>query len=366
MIQLLLDIVFYLVGVAVLAVVSAYAWQRYFTVPTHQDETRYFRTEDGWRLALHRYRPPDSKGLPVLLCHGLSANRYIFDLRGAASLACYLRDNGRDAWVVELRGSGMSDVPGILCSDVPRDWCFEDHLRFDVPAAIRQVLQFTSAPSVHWVGHSMGGMLIQAYLGTNGTAPIASAVTIGSPTDPSGMEMDRFSLLLKFKRIVHALPFFPLPLIGRVISPVAPWVADHIIGLFYGRNLAPTTIRRVMALMAEIVTSSQLWLDFARFLETGRFGPSDGTRYTDGLSASKVPLLAIGGTKDGMAPPRSVCGAVQEANAAGERKCLLLGKSSGCVEDYGHCDLLVGYRSESEVFPHILDWIETHDHAVGD
>ena len=71
-------------------------------------------TTDGWRLAVHHYRPPnEASGTPVILCHGLSANRYVFDLPAGPSLAQFLRDHGRDVWVAELRGSGMSARPGL-------------------------------------------------------------------------------------------------------------------------------------------------------------------------------------------------------------------------------------------------------------
>ena len=91
-------------------------------------------------------------GFPVILCHGLDANRYLFDIQGAPSLADFLRRHGRDVWVAELRGSGMSDRPGIKHSDVPYSWGFEDHLRHDVPAIIEPgPLAYPAAPeSTGW------------------------------------------------------------------------------------------------------------------------------------------------------------------------------------------------------------------------
>ena len=41
--------------------------------------------------------------------------------------------------------------------------------------------------------------------------------------------------------------------------------------------------------------------------------------------------------------------------------CKILGKETGCEEDYGHVDLLVGKMVETEVFPGILEWIETYE-----
>src|SRR5262245_61972458 len=70
------------------------------------------RTRDGWRLALYRFRPRrGSHRTPVLLCHGMSSNRWDMDGPGRISIARYLRRQGYDVWVVELRGAGRSTRP---------------------------------------------------------------------------------------------------------------------------------------------------------------------------------------------------------------------------------------------------------------
>ena len=49
------------------------------------------RTRDGWRLALYRHQPGrSSHQTPVLLCHGMSSNRWDMDGPGRLSLARYL------------------------------------------------------------------------------------------------------------------------------------------------------------------------------------------------------------------------------------------------------------------------------------
>jgi len=62
-----------------------------------------------------------------------------------------------------------------------------------------------------------------------------------------------------------------------------------------------------------------------------------------------------------MVAPETIGAELDGESAHGERKCLILGKSAGCVEDYGHMDLLMGIRAEEEVFPLMLKWIEDHD-----
>ena len=81
MLEAILTILFFIVLVHVLIIAVAYFWEWFYFAPTSQDETSYLVTEDGRRLAVHRYRPEaGARGHPVILCHGMISNRYIFDL----------------------------------------------------------------------------------------------------------------------------------------------------------------------------------------------------------------------------------------------------------------------------------------------
>jgi pimeloyl-ACP methyl ester carboxylesterase len=250
MLQEILTLLFLVFFLCAAVIENGYLWRWLYAASTDQDETYYFRTDDGWRLAVHRYRPetPSPDGLPTILCHGLGANRYVFDLPESPSLAKYLRARGRDVWVAELRGSGMSDRPGFFLSDVPYSWTFDDHLSHDVPAIINHVMNRTGAQSVHWVGHSMGGMLICAYLSEQQTPRIRSAVTLGSPSDFSGTSMKALRILSRIRLFLKLFPVPPMPFNGRLVLPVANRVPGWLLGLFYPPNIAPKTTRRIVAL----------------------------------------------------------------------------------------------------------------------
>src|SRR5689334_6562124 len=92
-----------------LLVYAGFLAARYFHVARYPDEIHFARTKDEWRVAVSRYRPAKPIGAdPLLLVHGLGANRYNFDLSDRTSLARYLADAGYDVWVLELRGRGLS------------------------------------------------------------------------------------------------------------------------------------------------------------------------------------------------------------------------------------------------------------------
>lgn len=362
MLDSLLSLVFVTGSVLGILIASCYVWAWYYHVSTSQDETGYFRTADGWRLAVHRYRPRgNSAGYPVILCHGLGGNRYSFDLRGAPSLAPYLRNRGWDVWVVELRGSGASDRPGVWFSDVPYKWGFEDHLSYDVPAVIDYVLDRTGASAAHWIGHSMGGMLIEAYLAGQSSPKLATATAIGSPADFSKIDRPFFDALLHVKWMLRVLPFAPMPYIGKMFIPVIHRLPTSVQSLFYPPNIEPRRARTIVAIGSPMVMSNQLWLDFGRFLESDGPTTESGEAYLERLWESDVPILLIGGSKDVMAPPAAVAGAARPGKDIGERLCITVGQAFGCREEYGHVDLLVGSRADTEVYPHILEWLVRHD-----
>lgn len=370
MLSALLTLLYFVIIALAALIGNAFFWRWLYASSTGQDETQYVRTDDGWRLALHRYRPRGPRrGLPVVLCHGAGSNRYSFDLPGAPSLAEFLRVRGLDVWVAELRGSGMSDKPGLLRSDVPLSWEFEDHLRHDVPAIISSVLRITEAPALHWVGHSMGGMLILAHLGSHLDAPVVSATTLGSPFNFGGLNKYAFRavpnlhMLLKAKRWLTICPIMPVPFIAKLFTPVGQRLSDRLLALFHGPNIAPEVASKVLGLCSEIVTPSRMWLSLGRFFETEVFGPGDGTEYGAKLEDSPTAILRLGGSRDALAPECTIDMPQATRSTAGDRECTILGKINGCKEDYGHMDLIVGTNVTTEVFPLISAWIEEHDQA---
>ncbi len=362
MLETVLTVFFVSLGVVGGLVASCYFWAWFYQVPTTQDETGFFYASDGWRLAIHRYRPQGNHaGKPVILCHGLGGNRHSFDLAGAPSLATFLRRRGWDVWLLELRGSGASDRPGIWISNVPYSWGFDDHLERDMPAAIDYVIKRTRASAVHWVGHSMGGMLAEAYLARQNDHRIASVVAIGSPADFSKINRPLFHKLLDLRCILRVLPVAPMTFFAKALIPIIHRLPLRVQGLFYPPNIDAAVAKRIVAIGSPVLMSSQLWLDFGRFLEKGMPVDKRGTPYLKYFSDSTVPVLLLCGSRDAMAPPASVCVAAHPENVRGDRKCVTCGRESGCKEDYGHIDLLVGMSAEAEVFPVVLEWLRSHD-----
>ena len=141
---------------AVLAIGHYAFWTRRLHQPVQDDGIVRARTRDGWELALGTRRPRAEERLPpVLLVHGLSANRWTLDAGvERVSLAAHLSRQGFRTFALDLRGHGDSRrrPPGAP------DWSFDHYVEEDVPAALDAIRRETGEERVLWVGHSLGAV----------------------------------------------------------------------------------------------------------------------------------------------------------------------------------------------------------------
>lgn len=322
------------------------------------------RTHDGWRLALHRHTPTArSHQTPVLLCHGMASNRWDMDGPGRISLARYLERHGYDVWVLELRGAGRSMRP-TWWNGKQYSWRFEDYVHHDAPAALRKVLAETGARQVHWVGHSMGGMIAYALLMSPVQHKIASAVTVGSPT-MSDVGHPLLDFGVPYRNLLRYLPArVRLGLLARVSAPLAPWLERRLHAtiheLGWHRSNADVDLLRTLMLTAVEDLPASLLREFARWYDTkamsDRYGMFDFTEHLERVTA---PLLIIAGSKDGLTPPRDLEHVYQRI-ASRDKSFRIMGKESGCAHDYSHADLILGLHAPDDVYPVILDWLDAH------
>ncbi|HVJ88667.1 MAG TPA: alpha/beta fold hydrolase, partial [Labilithrix sp.] len=194
-------------------------WRSLFPVRTDADRVHFATTHDGWRLALSRYQPSRAtRNFPVVLCHGLAASYIGFDLDPEVSLARRLRSLGYDVWAIELRGHGLSDLPSLFGKQ-RYAWTFDDYLERDAPCILDFIRAETGIDGVHWIGHSMGGILLYALIAT-GCKAIRSGVTVASGLDYSVAEND-FAKIAPLRKYVRFLPALPLGLVASTMAPLS-------------------------------------------------------------------------------------------------------------------------------------------------
>lgn len=295
---------------------------------------------------------------PVILCHGVSANRFNMDLDDEVSLARWLAARGFDCYVLELRGRGRSVRRG-LAGLVPRQ-AFDDYPALDLPAAIEAVRRRHGAERVHWVGHSMGGQVLYAYLARTPGAPVRSAVTIGSPV--------RMELPGWMRLGLRAAALAPVPVCwGKaafLVAPVVGWFAHPPLALLVNpKNIRPARLRAATANLVADVS----WGEVEHFsrMGGGAFGSRDGAHdYAAGLARAATPCLVVAGTDDRLATPESVRAGFMALGGGAPHAFRLAGRAGGDPVDFGHGDLVLGDLAPTVVFPEVARWLELHDPGV--
>ena len=115
-------------------------------------------TPDHWKIALYRYLPEKiTRKHPVLLLHGIASNHRVWDFgHEELSFARHLAAQGYAVYSMDLRGRAGSDGPH---TGRGKQWSVDDYLLCDLPAATEYIIAQHGTEKLHWVGHSMGGIL---------------------------------------------------------------------------------------------------------------------------------------------------------------------------------------------------------------
>lgn len=318
------------------------------TLPFRPDELYRVPTDDGAGIALGRYHARGERRYaePVILCHGLGANRFHMDFDERYSLARYLARAGFETWVMELRGRGLAGPAS--------DFTFDDQAEHDVRAALRTVVA-AGSKEVLWVGHSKGGLLLYGHLARNPDAPVRAAVTLGSPFTfavQPGLRvfMRRIEPLLRLKSI----PTRRITNIALFGAPPGPMTRYMMLA----DNMDPDVVRKALANVPADLAGGVV-RQFARWIDTHAFTSYDGSfDYRVPLSEVRQPFLLMAGSRDLLAPPLAVARAKE--HLGGPVKLVVAGTAHGFAADYGHADLVLGRRAPDEIFPLVETFLSAH------
>jgi polyhydroxyalkanoate synthase len=319
-------------------------------------------TDDGWRLALHVYEPTREADVarkhPVVLCHGLAANHIAFDVHADVSLARHLARRGYVAIAVDLRGHGHSEHPSFRGAR-RFGWSFDDYLERDVPAAIAFAKARTGASAVHWIGHSMGGILGYAHLARGGSHDLVTMTAVGSSLDYSGAKSG-FHSIAPLRKLLDRIPAVPVGLLARASSAFVGRVKTPFERFnVWSSNTDPELWREVSSRGFHAV-SPPVMAQLATAMQPGGLRARGGSAYTSGLAGATTPVLAIAGERDPQCPPDAAARTL-EAVGSKRRELVVFGRSHGHRDHYAHWDLLMGRRANDEVFPHIDRFLDEHD-----
>ncbi|HEY5494495.1 MAG TPA: alpha/beta fold hydrolase [Candidatus Anoxymicrobiaceae bacterium] len=349
-------------------------------------ELHEFETADGLKLRLKRYANPE--GTPVLMCHGFGSTGFVFDLpREGRNMAVYLAREGFDVWVSSFRGCGREPYLS-ECAE----WNHSiDHLAvFDAPALVDGVSEVTGK-QLFYVGHSMGGevlyMLMQGVAFEGGRVvsdpalvrrrqeQIAGGITLGSPPAMSRPEGSALNRLLRSGAGTAALEAIVENLRKQESRPHKS-IAETVRKLARHPRLMMAASRLPLAATAyyrpntdkDATTSLVKWAtgDVSNAMNTQLFEaissehflehlPEGATHaaydYTAGMGLITTPLFFFAAEKD-FFHSSSIKEYGFDAVSSSEKKFLFMA-------GYGHTDMVMGKRVESEVYPLIADWMNS-------
>ncbi len=344
--------------------------------PDSSNNTLFFDTEDGWRLAVNHYisKTPLKNRTPLVLCHGLGYNNLFWDLDAKVDFARYMSDYGYDVWVVSLRGAGASTKPGISIlrnltevqlrelrnasfSPAKFNWNVDSHIKYDIPAILEFITQQAKVDKVTWIGHSLGGMIIYGYLGLYPSDKIQNVVTIASPIlipQPPNAILKAF---LATKLLFKSLLLINIRTGSTAVAPFHRFLSTPDQALFYNkRNVDNHIIDKVLKFVVEDMPVGVVD-QIMNMIANGDFLSYDGSvNYSERISNIDVPILLCCGKADNIAPPESVR-YVYHNIASEDKTFALFGLADTYKIDYGHNDLILGKNAKREVYPLILKWL---------
>ena len=341
------------------------------------------KTKDGWVLSVKRFLKDDINAdnvkAAVILCHGFNINAKFWDLDKRSSFARFLANNDYDVWVPCLRGSGnssktfLANLRGILKFELTKmhrsiirapfnitkfSWTMDDHIYYDAPAIINLVRKKSGFDKLYWVGHSMGGTIMFAYLETEGQSkiagfvPIASMMTIPDPLNP------RLQTIANRKSLATASLIINTSMASRLRNLTFGIIKHPTEDLLIKKeNMYSDVVRRFFNTAIDD-TSPGIVSQFSNSLRAGEIKSADlSYSYTDNVKLVKVPILVIGTGNDGFMDEKSTRYAFDEVSSK-DKDIVIFSKENGYSTDYGHCDLIIGKNSEKEVYPVISNWLD--------
>ena len=353
------SLLLWLLGIIIfggLALYSLGSWL--FANERRPDEIHYVKADDGWEIAVRRYRPRGERRLktPVILQHGLGANHRDFDLDDKHSLALLLASEGYDCFLPDLRGIGGSRYRK---AGWPNKWHinFDDFVQRDLPAVIDHILAQTGAKKVHYIGHSMGGMIGYALCMGDYATKIKTMTSFAGPAMFDGMS--HFKPLVRWSWALNPFPAIHNGVWGRILAPLSylfPVVGNKVVN---PENMNRAVLANACANVLAPVPR-RLLLQFGGWVELGEWGSHLPESYQSGFERIKTPIYCLVGTKDFWCPLKAIT-PVTERVSSRKKRLRVFSKENGDSADYGHGDIVVGRTAPDEIFPTVRAWLFEND-----
>jgi pimeloyl-ACP methyl ester carboxylesterase len=248
----------------------------------------------------------------------------------------------------------------------PSDLDFDHLVSKEIPFVVEAAFEDNGKKPVSWIGFSLGGMLMYAYLPEDKNGHVKNVITIGSPVSLNnftGNIISGINWLSAFLGYEDRLMTNPLTKNLIPITNLLGFVPGIALRFnpFMAFILNPTNISSqvMFALLTKVVEPipAGLSLSFIKIIESGKLVSFD--RKVDYLQkmidmgSGDREFLFIHGEKDHLVKAESV----RTAHNALSADC---SDNIYEVKGAGHDDLVVGITSEIEVWHTVLNWLNKH------
>ncbi|WP_061254322.1 alpha/beta hydrolase [Leptospira interrogans] len=332
------------------------------TVIQLQGEIHHPKTSDDWDLTLEHFLPAlgtTSKKYPVILCHGWMSNRTYLKINEKNSIVARLQKEGYDVWLLDLRGRRDAGYPSLFFGDKKFTYGMDDYIQYDADTAIKHVLNATGKDKVNWIGHSMGGMIAYARIGSFGETRIANLVTIGSSgiLDSPSASIKSLASLVWLSNLWPVVPAETwIGIQGGTGIPFLPQKSLEEL-LWHKENIEPSILSGIKTTSINPATEKEV-LQFQELVENGEIRSLDHKiSYSNGLKNIKIPTLLISGRRDKLGTSYSIR-YVYDKISSEDKTLFIISKANNDSEDYGHTDLIVGKNADKDIFIPIVSWLD--------
>jgi polyhydroxyalkanoate synthase len=321
--------------------------------PVHADEVHTIPTEDVWQIRLYRRRPRGGKGEPILFCHSLSSNHLNFEIPRGESIVDVLSEAGYDCWTFDTRACRSAIPPrGTRKLSATLD----DVLLKDLPAAVAFIKEKSGFDRVHWVGHSLGGMLLYAYVLKFGPDDIASAVTFGAPPGFKHTRLPSRTLLTTVAPFTYGLMSF----FFRGLIPVATVIHPKSDLIPINWDNAHPKLTNAELFYAVEMPMPRIGGELSGWASKGVWRMcADSLDVQERLPELDVPLFAVFGGADPLIPQEAAESFFTSLRTK-DKKLAVLSKHNGYSANYSHIELVFALNGREEVFDPVLAWIQAH------
>ncbi len=314
-------------------------------------------TPDHWKIALYRYLPEKiTRKHPVLLLHGIASNHKVWDFGVPEfSFAQHLVGLGYAVYSMDLRGRGGSDGPH---TGRGKQWSVDDYLLCDLPAATEYIIAQHGVEKLHWVGHSMGGILGFFYQIRHKAANLQSFTTFASALNYTYSTINHFRSWLDY---ISAMQYFPVNRFWRPMQALAGFNTVWNRFLWNPENMRSDIGQKIIGEMIEPIAVNE-WNQI-KLISAAEGMPrlSGGFPHLADDRRIQVPVLMLAGDRDWLCALDGVEWTMDELPC--EKKLIVFGKEYGSATNYGHMDLVCGLHAPREVWPKATQWLEKRDNA---